>query len=111
MVEKEEGERPRLAKLMNTGRYECDMSCRLGKYGFERRGRKKKFWICSTEGGNESVIRGETQVETRRRTDQMEQETERSKGQHRAAHRQRILQLMEMVIVKESKRERDGREG
>ena len=64
---------------MNTGRYECDMSCRLGKYGFERRGRKKEFWICSTEGGNESVIRGETQVETRRRMDQMEQETERSK--------------------------------
>ena len=41
----------------------------------------------------------------------MAQETEHSKGQHRAAHRQRILQLMEVVIVKESKRERDGREG
>ena len=42
---------------MNTGRNECDTSCRLGKCGFEWRGRKKKFWICSTERGKESVIK------------------------------------------------------
>ena len=42
---------------MNTGRYECDMSCRLGKYGFGWRGRERKFWICSTERGKESVIK------------------------------------------------------